>query len=416
VEKPMKLLMILYYYPPVREVGTVRNVALVQHLLEMGVEPVVLTAANPDEADWIKIDKDSGPAGVAVHRVNGLQVGSMVNLFGGISNRLHRLILGKNQPYNLLREHLFFPDLQMTYQPAFLRRAKELMTEQGIQYVFISCSPFSSALLAPALKRAFPHVKIIVDFRDGWRFNPHIEHSRRHWQRIEKKEPQIMAKIDLFVANTPGMARLYKNAYPDLNMITVPNGFDTLTPKTKISDRFIIIHTGIFYGRRNPDNLLAALEGITVPIEFRQIGSPLQAKVNNPMVTIRSIPPVPRQELLMQMQEASLLYLKQGFEGEDIPHIAIAAKTFEYLATGIPILADVPAGDNADLIRAYGHESHVITSGNPEEIRQALQTAYQRWQSGKINYTISPAFIHDFDRRQLVRSLYQEIITLGDNN
>jgi glycosyltransferase involved in cell wall biosynthesis len=388
----------------------------VKHLLETDIEPVVLTAANPDAADWIKIDQDSGPAGVAVHRVNGVQVGSMVNVFGGLSNRLHRLILGKDQPYNILREHLFFPDLQMTYQPAFLRKAKELIAEQDIRYVFISCSPFSSALLAPALKRAFPHVKVILDFRDGWRFNPHIEHSRRHWQRIEKKEPKIMARVDLFVANTPGMARLYKNAYPDLNIVTIPNGFDALTPKTKTSDRFVIIHTGIFYGRRNPDNLLAALEGVNVPMEFRQIGSPLQAKVNNPLVTITSIPPVPRQELLLQMQEASLLYLKQGFEGEGVPHIAIAAKTFEYLATGIPILADVPEGDNADLIKAYGHESQVITSGKPEEILQALHAAYARWQSGKTDYAISPAFIHDFDRRELVRSLYKEIIKLGDNN
>ncbi len=412
----MKLLMIMYYYPPVREVGTVRNVALVKHLQEMGVEPIVLTTANPDAADWIKIDKAAGPAGVAVHRVRGLQVGQMVNLFGGISNRFHRLLLGKDQPYNLLREHLFFPDLQVTYLPALLRKARELIVRENIRHLFISCSPFSSALLVPALKRAFPQVKVILDFRDGWRFNPHIEHAERHWQRIAKKEPQIMAHVDLFVANTPGMARLYHNAYPDLKIVTIPNGYDSLTPKTERSPRFVIIHTGIFYGRRNPDNLLAALEGVQVPMEFRQIGSPLQAQVRNPLVTVQSIAPVPRHELLEQMQEASLLYLKQGFEGEGIPHIAIAAKTFEYLATGIPILADVPEGDNADLIRGYSKESHVITSGRPEEIRQALHSSYERWQNGQIRYEISPAFVHDFDRRHLVRSLHQAITQLGEKD
>lgn len=412
----MKLLMVLYYYPPVREVGTVRNVALVKHLLEMGVEPVVLSAENPDTADWIKIDKESGPAGAAVHRVRGLQVGNMVNLFGGISNRLHRWLRGQDQPYNLLREHLFFPDLQVTYLPALLRKAKEQIARHSIRHVFISCSPFSSALLAPALKRAFPQVKIILDFRDGWRFNPHIEHSARHWQRIAKKEPQVMAHVDLFVANTPGMARLYQQAYPNLNIVTIANGFDGLTPKTSRSDRFIIIHTGIFYGRRNPDNLLAALEGVQVPMEFRQIGSPLHADVRNPLVRVRSIPPVPRRELLVQMLEASLLYLKQGFEGEGIPHIAIAAKTFEYLATGIPILADVPEGDNAELIRAYSKESHVITSGRPEEIRQALQAGYERWQNSQTSYDIAPAFVRDFDRRHLVQSLYHAITNLGVEN
>jgi glycosyltransferase involved in cell wall biosynthesis len=410
----MKILMILYYYPPVREVGTVRNVALVECFKALGAEPVVITAQNPDAADWIKIDKETGPAGVAVHRVRGLQAGNAVNLFGGISNRLCRLIFRRDQRYNYLREHLFFPDLQVTYQPAFLRKAKELIAEQDIRHVFLSCSPFSSALLAPKLKRAFPHVNIIMDFRDSWRFNPHIDHSKPHWRRIEKAESRTMAQVDLFVANTPGMARLYKNAYPGLNIATIPNGYDRLTPKTAATDRFIIIHTGLFYGRRNADNLLAALERVQVPVEFRQIGSPLQATVNNPLVTVRAIPPVPRSELLLQMQEASLLFLKQGFEGEGIPHIAIAAKTFEYLATGIPILADVPEGDNADLIRSYGNEPYVITSGNPEEICQALHIAYDRWHTGKTRYEISSAFVHDFDRCHLVKSLYQEIIRLGE--
>jgi glycosyltransferase involved in cell wall biosynthesis len=413
MEKSMKLLMVLYYYPPVREVGTVRNVALVECLRTLGVEPIVITASNPDEGDWIKIGRETGPIDVAVHRVRGLQVGKAVTLFGGVSNRLHRLVFRRDQRFNLLREELFFPDLQVTYQPAFLRKAKELIEQQEISHLFLSCSPFSSAMLAPELKRAFPHLKIIVDFRDSWRFNPHIDHTARHRRRVEKAESRIMNYVDLFVANTPGMARLYQKAYPGLNIATIPNGYDQLTPKTNAANRFIIIHTGLFYGRRNADNLLAALERVQVPVEFRQIGSPLQATVKNPLVKIRSIPPVPRSELLIHMLEASLLFLKQGFEGEGIPHIAIAAKTFEYLATGIPILADVPEGDNADLIMKYGKEHHVVTTGDPDEICRALHTAYERWHTGKTRYEISSAFVHDFDRCQLNKSLYQAIIRLG---
>jgi glycosyltransferase involved in cell wall biosynthesis len=405
----MKILMVLYYYPPVQEVGTLRNTALVEQFLRLGAEPIIITAKNPDLGDWVQMGKGQGPTGVDVHRANGTPVGKWVDLFGGISNRLHQLVFRRPQRYNWLRENFFFPDLQITYQRAFFQCAKEIIRQQPVDAVFLSCSPFSTALLAPRLKKIFPGIKTIADFRDAWSLNPHISHSAGHLARVARAEVKVLAQTDLFIANTPGMARLYRQAYPELRITAIPNGYDALTPKSQTSDRFILLHSGTFYGRRNPDLLMAALQTVQRPMEFWQIGSAIAPQVDNPLVTIRQVPFVPRQEMMGKMQQAAMLYLKQGFEGEQVAHIAIAAKTFEYLATGIPILADVPEGDNAEVIRTCDKKSFVVTSRRPEDIREALEIAYDRWKSGKVSYAISDTFIKEYSREKLAAKLLAEI-------
>lgn len=408
----MKLLMLLYFYPPVQAVGAVRNTALVDQFRRLGVTPLVITAANPDAADWIKIGKEPAPAGVSEHRVKGIPLARWVDLFGGVSNRCHRLLFGRPQPYNWLREKVFFPDLLVTYQRAFWKCACDLISRQQIDAVFLSCSPFSTAMLAPRFKKSFPDLKIIVDFRDAWSLNPHIAHTPGHLQRVKKLEAEVMAVTDLFVANTPGMARLYRQAYPRLRIVAVPNGYDRLTPRSGSAERFIVVHTGNFYGRRNPDLLLQALHKVRRPVEFWQIGSAITHQVDNPMATIRQFPFMPRAELMVKMEQAAMFYLKQGFEGAGVDHIAIAAKTFEYLATGVPILADVPEGDNAELIRSCHAESFVVTSQSSDALCDALHAAYDRWQSGAVRYEISEKFIRDYSREGLAGKLLEEIRTV----
>lgn len=405
----MKLLMILYFYPPVHDVGTLRNRALAEQLARLGAAPEVIAPANPDQADWIKISKDMGPAGVTVHRVAGMPVGKWVNLFGGLTNRLHLLLYRRPQSHNWLREKIFFPDLQITYQAAFFRAASRIIRRQPVDAVLLSCSPFSTALLARRFKKRFPHIKIVVDFRDAWSLNPHISHTPSHQARIARAEAEMVAHTDLFVANTPGMARLYHQRYPGLRITAIPNGYDQLTPKNERSDRFILLHSGTFYGRRSPDLLLAALQQVQRPIEFWQIGSPIETIVDNPLVTIRQFAFMPHDELMQKMQQAAMFFLKQGFEGEKVEHIAIAAKTFEYLATGVPILADVPEGDNADLVRACDPRSYVVTSRKPEDICAAIHAAWELWHAGKADYTISEKFIREYSRPQLAARLLDEI-------
>ena len=121
------------------------------------------------------------------------------------------------------------------------------------------------------------------------------------------------------------------------------------------------------------------------------------------------LPPVSREEALKLMQQASLLYLKQAVSDG----IAVAAKTYEYLATGLPVLAEtipdfelvtwhgvmVPAATPRDIVLRLNREIQAvlgepdirrrfadggldITGGTPEQFEAILKRDYAKY--GKI--------------------------------
>ena len=99
------------------------------------------------------------------------------------------------------------------------------------------------------------------------------------------------------------------------------------------------------------------------------------------------------------MREASLLYLKQGVS----ERIAVAAKTYEYLATGLPILAEVSPGDNAEIVHKYASAGYVVTSNRRADLRHAVERAYEARM--RTSAAIHPQFVEKFSRRTLTREL-----------
>ena len=112
-----------------------------------------------------------------------------------------------------------------------------------------------------------------------------------------------------------------------------------------------------------------------------------------------------REEALKIMKSASLLYLNQGREEGVKDYIAVGAKTYEYLSTGIPILADCPEGDNADLVREFGRNSFTVTSGEIVDLREAIEKAYD--SRNRIKPEVDLIYKRNYSRAALTRRLVQ---------
>jgi len=219
----------------------------------------------------------------------------------------------------------------------------------------------------------------------------------------------VLRACDVLIVNTEGTARLYANAYPDHRekIVTIPNGYDALTPVSGRSTDgdFQIMHVGSFYGSRNPDALLECLVEIRRDdIVFVQVGGSFASYVRfKNRVRIKVLPCVPRKEALELMREASLLYLKQGWEAEVSDYVAVAAKTYEYLATGLPILAEVPPGDNAELVKKYASAAYTVTTNSRTDLRRAVENAYAA--RARDSVVIHPEFARTLSRRNLTGQL-----------
>jgi glycosyltransferase involved in cell wall biosynthesis len=202
-------------------------------------------------------------------------------------------------------------------------------------------------------------------------------------------------------------------------MTCIPNGFDRLNVAESVHSggKFTIMHVGDFYRSRTPERLLQALASIGNPdIEFVQVGPMFDSYEQfKDLVSIRIIDRVTHAEALKLMQSASLLYLCQGWEDGVTEYIAVASKTYEYLATGLPILADCPPGDNAEIVRQYASTGWVSTTTDIASLETAVREAYQAQLS--VVPRITTAFVEAFSRERLAGMLAGVLDTAtGESN
>ena len=402
MRNPKKVLMICYYFPPIVTSGVACSFEFAKLLPQFGWEPVVLTVKHSKDP-WIEPSLGEYPKGIRVERTLEWNLAGVAEFLHGCCSRAARLV-GKTLTRNLFREFLCFPDSQIAWFST--ARARRLARECDL--IYASCSPFSSSVSAAIVKR-LTGKPLVIDFRDAWSLNPHASHGRLHHAMINRFERFVLGVCDALIVNTEGAARLYAAVYPEhgRKIVIIPNGYDVLTPVARrpTEGEFKIMHVGSFYGSRNPDVLLECLADIKrKDIVFIQVGGGFDSyeRFKNE-VRIEIVPPVPREKALELMRDASLLYLKQGWEAGVSEYIAVGAKTYEYLATGLPILAEVPPGDNAELVKRYASTAYAVTSNVRADLRHAIETAYAA--RSQTSVAIHPEFASKFSRRELTSQL-----------
>ncbi|MEZ0230136.1 MAG: glycosyltransferase, partial [Planctomycetota bacterium] len=357
---PRKVLMVCYYFPPIRTVGCTRSVAFARNLPACGWKPTVLTVRETRDP-WVQTGAPV-PEDVEVVRTREWSLARCADLADAVFTRARRL-LGFRGRRSWIRELTCLPDSQV----AWFSTVRGALLARSHDAIYVSCSPYSSALSGCFMK-LLSGKPLVVDLRDAWTLNPHAVHANLHRAVIERLERLVFALADRIVLNTDGALRAYADLYPGAasKLVVVPNGYDELSPASEVArgERFSVMHFGSFYGSRQPDALLAAIRSTGLPIEFVQVGGGYARPAVDPGVPVTVIDTVERARALELMKSASLLYLRQGREPGVAHHMAVAAKTYEYLATGLPILADLPEGDNAEIVERYASNARLVKSGS----------------------------------------------------
>ena len=398
--------MVCYYFPPIQTSGSVRSSSFALNLPSFGWEPTVLTVKRTRES-WNKL-RGTAPPGIKTEYAGEFNLFGFTRLLHGIAANAAQLFHAELK-VNYFQEILCLPDPQIAWN--YLSKAKKLAREADV--IYVTCSPFSAAYTACLLKK-LSGKPLVVDFRDAWTVNPHCHHIKLHQQVAARMEKAVLNAADRLILNTPGALSLYQKAYPELEakMCAIPNGYDALNPVLDGAranpGKFTIMHVGTFYGGRQPDVLLEVLSELfpNREVEFVQIGAEFESYPKfKDQVSIRLIPTVAHEEALDLMKQASLLYLRQGCEAGVNYDIAVAAKTYEYLATGLPVLYEGPPGDNAEIIGRYAANSHVIASSDKNLLKHAVLQAYEA--RAHLKPLITEEFVRDFNRAQLTEKLAQ---------
>ena len=98
------------------------------------------------------------------------------------------------------------------------------------------------------------------------------------------------------------------------------------------------------------------------------------------------------------MREADVLVVYQAPNRNNVTQVP--TKTYEYLRGGCPILAIVPPGDNADLVRWHAALHALVTNEDPSCVAAAIRDLL-----GEAGREPSPApcpeFVRQYDRKSI---------------
>jgi glycosyltransferase involved in cell wall biosynthesis len=366
----MNVLLITYSFPPAGGVGVLRALSLAKYLPEAGIRLDVLTARNAAAVGVDSALVAQVPPEVSVHRTWTL------DLPFALRKAIKRAVSGRHaaqpsipasrQPRPaLLRRvlgNLLLPDPQIGWLPFALRKATRVIRKRRIDLVLITVPPFSTVCLVPKLRRRFPTLPIVLDFRDEWlattihlvSFNSNGR-ARRMAARIEAQAVHDATSV---VAVSEAARAEIRNRYPsepDAKFRCVPNGFDidpevrpTALGQNHAASKVVLTYAGSVYGSTDPSSLIQAVLGLPAHIRTRlhirflgRIELDRYARALRSLgdtVEIRGF--VPHAEALRVMEASTYLLL--------ISHdrLNISGKLYDYLGSGKPILGVVhPQGD-----------------------------------------------------------------------
>lgn len=207
-------------------------------------------------------------------------------------------------------------------------------------------------MIGKGLKKYFPAIKWIADFRDPWTEISYYKHLKlTSWadQKHRKLEKEVFQNADITLATSYGDAENFRKA--GANSACITNGFDKeeFNKKSVKNSKFTLSYIGVLEQLRNPENLWKVLSDIVQEnsdfaqnFELRFVGrvddiilenlqsSPLKDNLN-------LIGYIPHEQSVKEMENADMLLIT-NFPKQESAGI-IPGKIFEYLATQNPILS-----------------------------------------------------------------------------
>ncbi|HEV2689240.1 MAG TPA: glycosyltransferase family 4 protein [Bryobacteraceae bacterium] len=306
-----------------------------------------------------------------------------------------------------------------------LSRAGAVIRESGLDLIYASCPPFPHGLTAVRLARE-AGIPGVVDFRDAWSLDPHLsggalkQAAKRALCRwvYPGMERRLIESADAIIMNTPSMHREYVGILEGFEhrVHVVPNGFDEadFCRCGEVSRRELPLLlycgrlTGI--GGRSPEILLRAMRAVIDSgrrVELDIVGDDsamLRRSIQRWGLegSVRARAAVPHREAIRAMREADVLVVYQAPSRNGVT--PVAGKTYEYLRSGRPILAIVPAGDNADLVRRYAGVHAVVSSADSDDVAAAILDLLDR-EVCTTNLAPNAEFVEKYTRRRIAEQV-----------
>lgn len=382
--------------------------------------------------------RESLPDHILVHRVpytNRLQ--SLLMVRNRIRKSLHLLTpalshprqedahtnsrsSGKHSAFTHVKQLLLdwafdFPDPQQAWFHPAVEAAITAAKGAPPDLIFATGGPWTGLLVGRELAHRL-RVPFVADFRDPWMCDsPGPFASSFLNNKSERLEAAVCLSAAAVVANTEELRLEFVKRYPSLaqKFVTITNGFNFESRGLQVQtnhplspDRTSVLefcHFGNVYRDRNAAALLRAVLELhnesrltSAQVRLRFVGSwETEDRVSQELIKqleqvglLRRQPPLPHRQCLQEMVAAGALLILQPHSNARIP-----AKTYEYIASGRPIVLIGEEGAASHLIQknrlgVWCHNSVPAIKSLIASIldRKTIVTAPAREDVGRFHY------------------------------
>ncbi|MFN3200603.1 MAG: hypothetical protein ACE366_19545 [Bradymonadia bacterium] len=384
-----RVLMMTAAWPPVGRVGARRPLRLARRLEQHGWTPIVLTP-DPESEPFYRapsLDHSLTEPDVEVHRVPAL--------FPGVKARrlLDQVGASKAPKATFIAQRIIdglqLPDHIVEWSLAARRRARAL---GPVDVVWATGGPWGLLVAAGVVARALDR-PLVLDYRDPWTVAPKV---------FSKNPLKMPAPVYRWMeGQLLGQARAVSYVYRDnlernqkvfgqpegTHWQVIPNGFDPLDlPDGEAikPERPTLIYAGSCYESRSMKPILEALhagfpgdpsEGLQLKV-FGELDPPAKQFLDaHPLgERVKIMGRIPAHDLAGHLKGADGLLVITGEQHKR----AIAAKIFDYLLAGRPMLSYGPPGSDAeDLLHRCG-AGRWVNSGDQTALIEALKAVERR--------------------------------------
>ncbi|WZL81803.1 glycosyltransferase [Vallitaleaceae bacterium 9-2] len=415
--KKIKTLFIANIFPPMGGSGVQRSTKFVKYFKGLEIEPIVLTRECDQEQD-VTLFEDV-PNDTKIIRTKAYDFTQWPQPFA---------LFGK-----VIARKILIPDADYVWYKKSLQRAIELIKEEKIECIYSTSYPYSDHLLARDIKRHFPKIPWIADFRDEWSMNPYIidkKYSQYRTRREKAMEESVAKECDYFIANTRIMHENFLSMYPylDKKSTIITNGFDEedfshIDKEYQRQEKFRIVHPGVIYGNRKIDKILKAMKELIdekivdkKDVEFKFIGDIkkdviLEEGKRFGLDDVMICPGyMSHKETILELNKAEvlLLILREGEGGRNIA----PGKIYEYINSNRPILALAPKDGVAAEIVDKTNTGIVCATTDVAEIKKGLEKLYKGWKNNEFHIRPNYDIINNYSRKTLTQRLSEVIRTV----
>jgi glycosyltransferase involved in cell wall biosynthesis len=422
-----KVLLISYLFPPTGGIGVQRALSLAKYLPQCGFEVHVLKATNAGGPVYDPGLMRHIPPGVIVHEAFTPEIPFHLRqkLWTGLTRRKAPAAASNGKPAGFsLRslaastvKRILSPEPEILWAPFALRKARRIIRKHGINFVMVTVPPFSALVVGTRLKREFPSIVLVSDFRDEWlsfylkdfEFQ-NSEHTRRRAESIER---EAVESSDVVVAVNRASRNEIRKRYPNQSekkFVVVPNGYDPeafadFVPRANESPRMLVTHVGTVYKTASPRFYLDAADALPEEVRSRletrfvgRISDSEQATMEGRKSRVNCVGFIPQAEALKYMEDTDYLLLTMTND------ISVPGKIFEYMAAGKPILAITAPGSEVDQILRETGAGLSAPPDDPDALKALLMRAYLAWRRGVPLVSRNGESVRRYERPRLVEA------------